>query len=306
MDIGGEHVFHRTSVVSTARGDLENAAIDTKALTANDRYHHSHLLVREQYSKDYDFLKKLDDRLFPDFPLYCEGMPRPKLRGVLHLFCALLFPLGFWHLFLTANQSTRGKLAVFVYIFGNFFCCLVSAFYHMGQWSAANEIVMQKLDHMGIAICTACVNFPVALLLLPKFWGNLLGFISAGVCLWTCYNIFNNRPGVWRLVLTAMVILPFFPLLWMHLTGFEFLCVVGNSLSMSLGAYVFTTHWPDPVPTLFGYHEVFHVFTVIGFLCIYMCNWSVVHRVCNPYAHELDVTVILTNYFFSQYSYSRP
>jgi predicted membrane channel-forming protein YqfA (hemolysin III family) len=108
----------------------------------------------------------------------------------------------------------------------------------------------------------------------------------------------NNRPGVWRLILCACSIMPFFPLLWIYQFQYEFWSVVGNSACMAIGAYIFSNRWPDPWPSVFGYHEVFHVFTVLGFLFVYCCNWSVIHRTCNPYASQLDVRIIAWNFLF--------
>lgn len=287
----------------------EEAAIpehkDHTPVSSSSQLHHSESrshfhthIPHEEYSAEYAFLKKLDDRLFPEHLLYCEGMPRPALRGVLHLICALLLPFAMWHLLREANGNTRGQIAAFCYIGGNFFCCAVSALYHMGKWPASVEIYIQKLDHMGIAICSAGINIPVAICLFPRFWGNLLAFLSYSTCIWACYNVMNNRPGVWRLILCASSIMPFFPLLWIYQYQYEFWSVVGNSVCMAIGAYIFTNRWPDPWPSVFGYHEVFHVFTVLGFLFVYCCNWSVIHRTCNPYALELDVRVIAWKFFF--------
>ena len=246
----------------------------------------------------YAFLKKLDDRLFPEHLLYCEGMPRPQYRGVLHLICACLYPFAICHLMFEANGKMYGYMAALAYGGGSFFCCLISAMYHIGRWNPQVEIFLQKLDHCGIAICTAGVNMPVSLLLLPSPIGECCGFLSLSTCIWTCYNIMNNRPGVWRLIVTAASIVPFSPYLFYYQTLFEFLCFISNCVAMGIGAYIFTNRWPNPFPDSFGYHEVFHVFTVIGFVCIYGCNWSVIHRTCNPYAHEQDIRMIVYEAIF--------
>ena len=39
------------------------------------------------------------------------------------------------------------------------------------------------------------------------------------------------------------------------------LVVVGGVL-YTLGAVAYATHWPDPFPATFGFHEVFHVLVV--------------------------------------------
>jgi hemolysin III len=231
-----------------------------------------------------------DDRLFPDHPLYCEGMPKPAFRGLLHLLCSLLLPFGFYHLFfLESNSNIIGQLAVAIYLFGQFFCCFISAIYHIGKYSPSTEIILQKLDHCGIAVCTTAINYPVCLLLLPFPYGSYFLLLSTLTCGWTCWNILNRRPGVWRLVVTASTVVFFLPLLAYHMTIYEFLCVLANIVFMCCGVYIFSSKYPDPFPTKFGYHELFHVFTVLGFLSIYFCNWSVIRRTCQPYHLNRDI-----------------
>jgi hemolysin III len=249
--------------------------------------------------------RKDDNRLFPEFLLYCEGMHRPSLRGISHLVCTILFPLGFWHLYIEANNHLAGEMASLVYVLGNFFCCFISSLYHIGTWSPKTEIFLQKLDHCGIAICSAFINIPVAVLLLPQVFGIPLAVLSMFTCGWTCWNIVAlNRPGVWRLAVVASVIALFFPVLLFHFTAFEWATCIGNAVFQGLGVYIFTKRKPDPCPAIFGYHEVFHVCTVLGFLCVYLCNWSVIRRTCNPYAHHLDVREVIAEWWYSAPAYA--
>jgi len=54
------------------------------------------------------------------------------------------------------------------------------------------------------------------------------------------------------------------PQLWESLGPLGFSLVFGGGLAYTLGAVVYALKWPDPWPTVFGYHEVFHLFTLIG------------------------------------------
>ena len=42
------------------------------------------------------------------------------------------------------------------------------------------------------------------------------------------------------------------------------LLVIAGGVVYTLGAIVFARHKPDPVPAVFGYHEVFHALVVLG------------------------------------------
>ena len=54
------------------------------------------------------------------------------------------------------------------------------------------------------------------------------------------------------------------PQLFSGLGGMGFAFVISGGLAYTVGAVVYATKWPDPWPTVFGYHEVFHALTLVG------------------------------------------
>ena len=52
--------------------------------------------------------------------------------------------------------------------------------------------------------------------------------------------------------------------------------VVVGGVVYSLGAWVYSRHWPDPVPAVFGYHEVFHALVLVAGLVFYVAVLRVV------------------------------
>ena len=235
----------------------------------------------------------MEERLFPDHPLYCEGMHKPKLRGMIHFIYALILPLGLIHLYVEANGNLTGEVAGLIFVLSNLYCVGISAAYHIGNWSMSAEIFVQKLDHCGIAIYAAGVNFPVSLLLLPKEQGTLLLMFSIVSCAWACWHILNSRPAVWRFVVVSSMVVLFFPFLYYRMTAFEFNCALLNALTQGIGMAVFTNRKPDPWPSVCGYHEIFHFICIVGMSITYLCNWSVIRRTCNPYAIHTDVLDLL-------------
>ncbi|KAJ1394096.1 hypothetical protein B484DRAFT_459206 [Ochromonadaceae sp. CCMP2298] len=239
------------------------------------------------------FERDLDDRLFPDHPLYCEGMLKPKLRGVIHLFYALLLPLGIWHLHREANGSLAGQIAGVIFVLSNLYCVGVSALYHCCSWTPSQEILIQKLDHCGIAIYAAGVNVPVSLLLLEPVQGAVLLLLTLMSTGWTCWHVLNSRPAVWRFLVVALTIVLFFPVLAYRFSAFEWACALLNILTQGSGMTVFVNRTPDLWPGVFGYHELFHLICIIGMTVTYLANWSVIRRTCNPYAHQTEVLELL-------------
>ena len=76
-----------------------------------------------------------DGRLHPEYPLYCEGMAKPKCRGYIHLICTLLLPLAYYHLYLESNGNVMAIVSSGLYIFSNMWCYGFSAIYHIGMLS---------------------------------------------------------------------------------------------------------------------------------------------------------------------------
>ena len=55
-----------------------------------------------------------------------------------------------------------------------------------------------------------------------------------------------------------------FPQLYEGLGATGFFLILGGGLAYTVGAVIYALKRPDPWPMVFGFHEVFHVFTIIG------------------------------------------
>jgi hemolysin III len=240
-----------------------------------------------------------DGRLFPGILLYCEGHEKPLFRGMSHLFSSILLLFGLVHLYTEANNNLVGQVVAVLYVSSNIFCYGCSALYHVGRWSARTEILIQKLDHCGIAILGWGTNLIVSFLLLPSFSGFLLATSSFIISAWTCWNIINLRPSIIRLVLNGVTLVPFLPQLYYLMDDFEFTCTLLVFLFQCLGLIVFTQRWPNPWPTVFGYHEIFHVFVIYAGACVYLANWGILRRTCNMYTpHTVKEDLIMAIHSF--------
>ncbi len=194
------------------------------------------------------------------------GLPRPSWRGRVHAWAfALSIPAAL--LLVVLANGARSRVAVTVYgvslmaVFG------VSAAYHLLAHSEIAQRRMQRLDHSTIYVMIAGTYTPVCLIAMPQRWG-----IPALAVVWSCAlagillkligperwmrlsNAFYPILGWAALVLT--------PVLLRSLTGVElWLLIVGGAL-YTVGAVIFLRRRPDPIPSVFGYHEVWHAFTV--------------------------------------------
>lgn len=197
-----------------------------------------------------------------------EFMP-PRLRGWLH---AAVFPVvvlgGLTLVTLTPGMRARTGAAVFVataaLLFG------VSALYHRGRWSPAVKQVLGRIDHANIFIAIAGTYTAFALSLLPEHQARTL--------LWTIWlgagaGVFLRV--VWMTAPRWLTTAVYIALGWVALFYLGPLYAGGGPLIVALiaiggilytlGAVVYGLRRPDPSPRWFGFHEVFHAFTVAAF-----------------------------------------
>lgn len=238
--------------------------------------------------------KKDDGRLHPDYLLYCEGLEKPVCRGMLHLVTSLILPFGLWHLVREANRHQLGMAAASIYTVSNIYCYGTSALYHVGKWSPRIEILLQKLDHCGIALLSVGTFIPVTFLLFPFIYSAMLITILLLLCGWTCWHILcRNNSSVLRQVLVPASSLLFLPIFCTILTRLELILYFLVIAFQLCGVMVFTRGRPNPLPGVVGHHEMFHLFVVAAGCAVYIINWSIIRRVCRPFSHDLNVLEVL-------------
>ena len=199
---------------------------------------------------------------------------KPRLRGWLHagMFPAVLVA----GTFLTAlADSPRGRLACAVYTLTA--CALfgVSALYHRGRWSPRAAAVLRRLDHANIFLIIAGTYTPLTILLLPggrrdfllwAIWLAAAVGIVFRVC-WVGAPRWLYTPCYIAMGWAAVFFLPDF----LRTGGLAvLLCMVVGGLLYSVGGLVYGFRRPNPSPRWFGFHEVFHSFTLAAFVVHYV------------------------------------
>ncbi|MPV38118.1 PAQR family membrane homeostasis protein TrhA [Georgenia subflava] len=198
---------------------------------------------------------------------------KPRLRGWLHAGTApLALVAGIVLVALSPTSAARWSTAVFAVTAVVLFGC--SAVYHRGTWSPRVTAALRRLDHSNIFLLIAGTYTPLAVLLLERSTATvLLLVVWAGAILGILARmVWLNAPRwVYVPIYVALgwVAVGFLPQFWTAGGPAVFWLVAGGGLAYSLGAVAYGTKWPNPSPRWFGFHEIFHVGTVIGWACHY-------------------------------------
>lgn len=199
---------------------------------------------------------------------------KPKLRGWLH---AAISPLaiaaGIVLIVLSPTAATKVSSALFAGTAILLFT--VSGIYHRGNWSPKVWKALRSFDHANIFLLIAGSYTPFVITLLD---GGariaMLVSVWSGAILGVAIRMFWHDAPRW--ISTPIYIL----LGWTAIfyaddfahgggTAVITLIVVGGGL-YTIGGLVYGLKRPDPFPKWFGFHEIFHVFTIAAFICHYI------------------------------------
>jgi hemolysin III len=193
---------------------------------------------------------------------------RPTWRGLFHTWAFwAAIPAGVLLIVFADRPATRTASAIYaatlLLVFGT------SAAYHRLARTYRQRMIMQRLDHSMIYLLIAGTYVPICLIALPKAWGiTVLCVVGAmavtGVLLkvlaftrttWLSYALYPIMG--WTVIVAAPVMVD-------HLTPVQLALIAAGGVSYTVGIPVLLLRRPDPWPAVFGYHEIWHGFTVLA------------------------------------------
>jgi len=219
-------------------------------------------------------------RIAPRYDTPSYLWPRPKYRGVLHAAGAFaVVPLG--ALLVGAAVGTTARIAATVYVLSQLVVFATSASYHRLAKSPTARRRMQLADHSMIYLLIAGTWVPICLLALPAASGRafLVGVVAAagvGIVLKSfgvhrfprsSNTVYGVMGGAGLLALPGIVA-------GVDLPAVALLALGG--LAYVVGALVLLFKRPDPMPSVFGYHEIWHACTVAAAACHFAMVWLIV------------------------------
>jgi len=166
-------------------------------------------------------------------------------------------------------DGSRGVVAMVIFAFGATVMLGVSAVVHLRDWPIERVELLIRLDHSAIFIMYATSATPIALMALNGRQATIvLAFAYGGMLCGVVAEFLPFHPP--RGVVNAIYItfglsfLVFIPWLLAGLSMMQF----GGGFYAG-GSIIVGAQWPDPWTNTFGYHEIWHVFVVIGAGCHY-------------------------------------
>ena len=199
---------------------------------------------------------------------------KPALRGWLHaVWFGTSLAAGPLLVYRGHEAGTVAALAVYAVSVSGLFG--ISALYHRGTWSQPWSVRLQRMDHLMIFFLIAGTATPAFLLAMPGPYG-----LACLIVMWTLtltaaaiHLAWMNAPEL--LVGGTFVGLGWaaglsLPWVWIHAGVAPGILMLVGGLLYTAGALSYHRRWPNPYPSVFGYHEVFHAYVCAAATCQYV------------------------------------
>jgi hemolysin III len=197
---------------------------------------------------------------------------KPKLRGVFHEL-GFYAALGLGVAIVVTAEPGRARIAAVVFSSCVAGCFGASALYHRPTWKPTVRAWLARLDHAGVYLLIAGTYTPFGLLVMSTRWAvPVLAVVWSGTIAAIVLKLFWVRMPKWlsagiAVALGWVGVVAFSQLLKLEVVGL--LLVLAGGLLYTAGAVVYARRRPDPVPHVFGYHELFHTLTLAAAGCQY-------------------------------------
>ncbi len=199
------------------------------------------------------------------------ALTKPLTRGWSHV---LAFLISLWlavKLGLAASPSYLATCLAFVSGVSAMFG--ISALYHVRHWPRRQRVWVGRVDQSAIFVCVLGTYAPFIHALGSHMEARLLPLALAGAVIGSLITLFwpnAPKPVASALyVLYGSMVVGFLPDLERAVGPAVVAWLAAGGIAYALGAAVFAFRRPNPWPTVFGYHEIFHALVITGAACHY-------------------------------------
>ena len=205
---------------------------------------------------------------------------KPRLRGIPHSLGVLVaIPAT---ILCVANAATAvGTTGALIYGLSLVFLLGTSAIYHTPTWTPNVRMWLRRVDHLAIFVLIAGSYTPMCLLALPPAEGKTLliavwSFAAVGALLSLFWPLAPRWLNVGLAVTMGWLILPQGMLIAETLGPLNSALIVVGGVLYSLGGVAYARRAPNPIPNVFGHHEVFHCMVLAAAACHFIAIWRLV------------------------------
>lgn len=196
---------------------------------------------------------------------------KPRLRGWVHFIAAPLSLVASIVLLVLAPTPAT-KWASAVYLAASFILFGVSALYHLFYWSPRAETLLRRMDHSNIFLLIAGTYTPLTVSLLDSPQRTiLLWIVWTGALVGIVLNLLWPSAPRWLSTLIYVVLgwtaIWYLPSFWVTGGPAVVILIIAGGVFYTIGAVVYALKRPNPWPDWFGFHEIFHSFTVAAWAC---------------------------------------
>lgn len=193
---------------------------------------------------------------------------KPTLRGWSHV-CGFVVVAALGGVLIGMAEAGWTRFTIIIYVAGVCTMLGVSSLYHRLRWSPSKLAFMRKLDHSTIFLAIAGSYTPIAAICLSGWQRSaVLATVWGGTAVGMTLQWLPLRIPRWLstavYAIVGWVAVLALPQLYSGLGMLGFMLMIGGGLAYTAGAVVYALKRPDPWPTFFGYHEVFHALTIVG------------------------------------------
>ena len=200
---------------------------------------------------------------------------RDPVSGLTHFFSAILALVGLVVLLFLGRGDAEKEISLLIYGISLILMLSASAAYHLVNARPAILLWLRKMDHTAIYLLIAGTYTPICLFYFTGFWRSgflaiIWGMALVGILVklfliraprWVTAGIYLLMG--WLSILAVREIITRMPapaLFWLVLGG----------LAYTAGAMVYILKKPDFFPGVFGFHEVWHIFVILGCLAHFL------------------------------------
>jgi hemolysin III len=196
---------------------------------------------------------------------------REPVNGLIHFSAAIAAVIGSGILISIGRNNLVKTMALGVYGVSVILLFAASAAYHLVKAGPKIIANLRKLDHAAIFVLIAGTYTPICAIMFTGFWRwGLLAVVWSLAVIGIVVTMFIMNAPRWLIAGVYVVmgwlcllaigemlrVLPPGALLWLGFGGVIY----------TLGAVVYAAKAPDFFPGKFGFHEVWHIFVILGAL----------------------------------------